>query len=187
MKSLLIKTLLIILSLFTSINSIIMAKDYKKISVVIVGHGAPANDFPKLKEYFMLDGKHTPEAEEIEEELRNWPRNQNNDPYWAGFLRVIEKLKKENKRFYSIYYAFNEMCAPTIIQALEKAYQDKPDLIIVTSIMFTPGGGHSEKDIPASIEMFVEEHPEAKIIYAWPYDESSIANFIHSHLMKFVN
>ncbi len=159
----------------------------EKISVVIVGHGAPASDFPKLKEYFKLHDSHTPEAEQIEHELRNWPRNEKNDPYWAGFMKVVEEFKKKYKNFYSVYYAFNEMCGPTVEEALFKASKDKPDLIIVTSIMFTPGGGHSEKDIPAAIEMFIEEHPDIKVVYAWPYSQEAIADFINTQLVKFIS
>lgn len=159
----------------------------QKISVIIVGHGAPASDFPKLKEYFKLHDTHTIEAEQIENELRNWPRNEKNDPYWVGFLKVIDEFKKKYKNFYSVYYAFNEMCAPTIEEALLNAYRDKPDLIIVTSIMFTPGGVHSEKDIPAAIEMFIEEHPDVKVVYAWPYSQEAIAELIYTQLIKFIS
>lgn len=159
----------------------------KKISVVIVGHGAPAKDFPKLKEYFKLHDSHTPEAEEIENELRNWPRNEKNDPYWAGFLKVVETFKNNYKNFYSVHYAFNEMCAPTVEEALKEAAEKNPDLILVTSIMFTPGGIHSEKDIPAAIEKFQIEHPEISIKYAWPYSPEALANFINSHLLHFID
>ncbi|AFN74664.1 hypothetical protein MROS_1427 [Melioribacter roseus P3M-2] len=183
------KTLLyfLITGLFLYSNLLGMAGDGKKVSVIIVGHGAPAKDFPKLKEYFKLHDSHTPEAEEIENELRNWPRNEENDPYWAGFMKIVEIFKSKFQNFHSVHYAFNEMCAPTVGEALKKASEDKPDLILVTSIMFTPGGGHSEKDIPAAIEMFQEEHPEIKIEYAWPYSQESLANFINSHLLRFID
>ncbi|MCX7798102.1 MAG: CbiX/SirB N-terminal domain-containing protein [Melioribacter sp.] len=158
----------------------------QKISVVIVGHGAPAKDYPKLSEYFKLHDTHSPEAEELENELRNWPRNEQNDPYWAGFTKIIKVFKEKFKNFHSVHYAFNEMCAPTIEEALKSALATNPDVILVTSIMFTPGGGHSEQDIPAAIEMFKEEHPNVKIIYAWPYSEVSLADFINSHLLRFI-
>ncbi|MEJ5350708.1 MAG: CbiX/SirB N-terminal domain-containing protein [Melioribacteraceae bacterium] len=158
---------------------------HKKISVVIVGHGAPAKDFPKLKEYFKLHDTHSIEAELLEKELRDWPRNADNDPYWAGFMEIINDFKKQNKEFYSVYYAFNEMCGPTIEEALEQAVHDNPDLIIVTSIMFTPGGNHSEIDIPEKIELFQENYPNIKIIYAWPYKTSDIVNMLTKQIKSF--
>ncbi|MGK9476293.1 sirohydrochlorin chelatase [Melioribacter sp. OK-6-Me] len=167
-------------------NLLGMAGESKKVSVLIVGHGAPASDFPKLKEYFKLHESHSPEAEKIENELRNWPRNEENDPYWAGFIKIVEIFRNKFKNFHSVHYAFNEMCAPTVEEALNKILLDNPDLILVTSIMFTPGGGHSEKDIPAAIEIFQEEHPEIRIIYAWPYSQEALANFINAHLIHFV-
>ncbi|MDH7603923.1 MAG: CbiX/SirB N-terminal domain-containing protein [Melioribacter sp.] len=158
----------------------------KKISVIIVGHGAPAKDFPKLSEYFKLHDTHSIEAELLEEELRNWPRNANNDPYWAGFIEVINEFKKQNKEFYSVYYAFNEMCGPTVEEALEHAAHDNPEIIIVTSIMFTPGGNHSEIDIPEKIELFKENHPNIKIIYAWPYKTTDIVNMLSKQIYSFI-
>lgn len=53
--------------------------------------------------------------------------------------------------------------------------------------MFTPGGGYSEKDIPAVIEMFIEEHPDIKVVYAWPYSQEAIADFINTQLLKFIS
>ncbi|MEG8947765.1 sirohydrochlorin chelatase [Rosettibacter firmus] len=176
----------LIIGIFFYSNILGMVKDIKRVSVIIVGHGAPANDFPKLNEYFKLHDNHTLEADEIENELRRWPRNEKNDPYWAGFVKIIEIFKNKFKEFHSVHYAFNEMCAPSVREALEEALSKKPDLIIVTSIMFTPGGGHSEKDIPATIELFQEEHPDVKIVYAWPYSKEAIADFIYSHLLNFI-
>ncbi|MGK9369245.1 sirohydrochlorin chelatase [Melioribacter sp. Ez-97] len=102
-------------------------------------------------------------------------------------MKIVEIFKSKFQNFHSVHYAFNEMCAPTVGEALKKASEEKPDLILVTSIMFTPGGGHSEKDIPAAIEMFQEEHPEIKIEYAWPYSQEALADFINSHLLRFID
>lgn len=158
--------------------------DQEKISVIIVGHGAPAKDFPKLKEYFKMHDHGGAESEKIEEELINWPRTKENDPYWAGFMEVVNNIKKSNK-YFSVHHAFNEMCAPTVKQALKESLEGKPDVVIVTSIMVTPGGGHSEKDIPAEIEVFREYYPDTKIIYAWPYDVSDIAGLLTGQINKF--
>ncbi|MFA3781654.1 sirohydrochlorin chelatase [Melioribacteraceae bacterium 4301-Me] len=157
----------------------------KKISVIIVGHGAPAKDFPKLSEYFKIHDTHSLKAELLEKELRNWPRNANNDPYWAGFIEVVNEFKKQNKEFHSVHYAFNEMCGPTVEEALEQAAHDNPDLIIVTSIMFTPGGNHSEIDIPKQIESFKENYPNIKIVYAWPYRISDLVNMLTKQINSF--
>lgn len=186
MRKIIIVTAIIICFVSNS-HFFALSGNKQKISVVIVGHGAPAKDFPKLAEYFKLYDHNLEEAEELENELRNWPRNKDNDPYWAGFTKVIKVLKEKYKNNYlSIHYAFNEMCAPTVLEALKNALANNPDIIIVTSIMFTPGGDHSEKDIPASIEIFQEEHPNIKVIYAWPYSEYALADFINRQLTKFI-
>lgn len=157
----------------------------QKTSVIVVGHGAPAKDFPKLKEYFKLHDSHTLEAEQLEDELIHWSRNEKNDEYWAGFIKVVNEFKKTSS-FHSVHYAFNEMCAPTVKEALTEAAKGNPDVIVLTSIMVTPGGGHSEKDIPAAIELFMEEHPNIKVVYAWPYDVSDISNLLLNQVNKFV-
>lgn len=157
----------------------------QKVSVIIVGHGGPARDFPKLKEYFRTHDSRTPEAEKLEDELVHWPRNENNDAYWAGFTKVVNEFKKVNN-FHSVHFAFNEMCSPTVEEALTEALKDNPDVIVLTSIMLTPGGVHSEKDIPKSVEKFQKANPGVKIIYAWPYNLGDISKLLLNQVDKFI-
>lgn len=156
----------------------------EKISIVIVGHGSVPHDYPRIKEYFEAHIKGGDEYEKLEHELLYWPRNEENDPYWAGFMSVINDLKKTNS-YHSVHPAFNEMCAPTVEEALNQALEQNPDKIVVVSIMLTPGGGHSEHDIPTAIEMFAEDHPKANIVYAWPYEVSEISNILVKQIEKF--
>jgi sirohydrochlorin ferrochelatase len=44
--------------------------------------------------------------------------------------------------------------------------------------MVTPGGGHSEEDIPALVKQAQARHPEVPIVYAWPFDASKTAQFL---------
>ena len=81
--------------------------------------------------------------------------------------------------------AFNEMCAPSVEEGLDELVKQRPDTILVTSIMVTPGGVHSEKDIPLSIENFREKHPDIVVIYAWPYDIRLITSFVVDHVNTF--
>ena len=159
-------------------------KDTKKVAVIIVGHCSIPNDYPRIKEYFKLHDKGGKEFEKAEYEMVHWPRNENNDAYWAGFMKVVKEVERTNK-YSSVHPAFNEMCAPTVDEALNEALKTNPDEILVTSIMLTPGGGHSERDIPASIEEFKKKHPNVKVVYAWPYEPADISNVLINQLNKF--
>lgn len=90
-------------------------------------------------------------------------------------------------RFQGVYPAFNESCAPTVAEALEQARRSGAKRIVVTSIMLTPGGVHSEADIPAAITLFQEAHPEVEVLYAWPYAPSLIAELLAEHTVAFLN
>ncbi|MCC6398319.1 MAG: hypothetical protein IT282_14995 [Bacteroidetes bacterium] len=155
------------------------------VSLVLVGHGGVPNDYPNLKEFFRLHDKGGDEFEKIEEEMIHWPRTESNDAYWAGFMKVVGEIRNAGK-YLSVHPAFNEFCAPTVDEALAAATAAKPDVIIVTSIMLTPGGVHSERDIPASIESFREENPSIRIVYAWPYDLREVAQFVNMQSTKFI-
>lgn len=156
----------------------------KQASLLLVGHGGPAKDFPKLTEYFKLHGKKSDEARKIEDEMAHWPRTEQNDAYWSGFMTVARALE-QSRAFNSVQVAFNEMCAPSVEEGLDELAKQRPDTILVTSIMVTPGGVHSEKDIPLSIENFREKHPDIVVIYAWPYDARLISSFVVDHVKTF--
>lgn len=156
----------------------------KKVSLILVGHGGIARDFPKTREYFRLHAQGGEEFKKIEDELVHWPRNEKNDDYWGGFMKVASGLRNANA-FHSVHVAFNEMCAPTVEEALNETLEDDPDTIVLTSIMMTPGGVHSERDIPASIEAFKKKNPNIAVVYAWPYDVTHISSFLISHVNKF--
>jgi len=157
-----------------------------RVTLLLVGHGGPATDFPTLTEYFRLHGRNSDEARAIENEMMHWPRNERNDSYWAGFMKIVRELERSGG-FHSVRYAFNEMCAPTVEEALEVSKGDRPDTIVVTSIMMTSGGVHSEKDIPLSIQNFRDQNPEIPVIYAWPYAEADIVKFLNGHIGRFTS
>lgn len=158
----------------------------KKIALIIVGHGGFPNDFPKMKEYMQLAEKGGEKFEKIENEMIHWPRNENNDSYWAGIMKIAKEIEGK-KTFSLVKVAFNEYCTPTVTEALTEVVKENPDEIIVTSIMMTSGGAHSEHDIPGSIKSFKEKNPNVKITYAWPYEPSEISEFLISHSQKFIS
>ena len=49
--------------------------------------------------------------------------------------------------------------------------------------MFTPGGSHSENEIPEEVCELNEMFPDININYAWPFDLEHIAGFLKGHLL----
>jgi sirohydrochlorin cobaltochelatase len=52
--------------------------------------------------------------------------------------------------------------------------------------MFTPGGVHSEVEIPDILHHIREKHPQVTIKYAWPFDASLIAQVLNEHVRPFM-
>ena len=81
--------------------------------------------------------------------------------------------------------AYNEFCGPTLEQAVEDLIQQGAQSITVVSTMFTPGGSHSEYEIPEELEELRKQHPELTLHYAWPYNLSQVSKMLVDHIGKF--
>ena len=157
--------------------------------IVLAMHGAPPKDFPssELVEYFKLhmalehEGDGFPQAmhqkhDEMDYKIRKWSRTAENDPFWDASHKLANELSRITE--HDVIVGFNEFCSPSIDETLEIAVQSGVDDIIVITPMMTPGGEHSEIDIPYSIERAQERHPNASFRYAWPFDLGVVASFL---------
>jgi len=147
--------------------------------ILMAMHGGVPKDFPRydLGRFFQLHGKplHSLSDQEkidleiLDDELRNWPRNANNDPYFAGCVQLQKALEKELAM--PVKLAFNEYCAPSIERAIMHSVDSlgAKNIIVITT-MTTTGGSHSEKDIPAAIARAEKELSDknVNIEYRWP-------------------
>jgi sirohydrochlorin cobaltochelatase len=174
----------------------------KKV-VVLVMHGVPPKDFPRSEagEYFRLHGEFEedhdgpiagpdPRADarrryaELDRKMRQWPRTPENDPFHAGSYRMAERLR--HAAGLEVIVAFNEFCGPSIEEALDQAASNGVGKVVAITPMMTPGGGHSEVDIPDAIERARKRHPQVEFAYAWPFDEEEIAGFLAAQVNRFV-
>lgn len=164
-----------------------------EVGVIVVGHGEPPRDLPHgiSKEYFMLMMKRdrTPEEEkrfiQLEQLVTSWARTPQNDPYYYGLIEVVEALKK-GTGLKHVWMAFNEFCRPTLQEALEAACASEVSAIVVVTVMMTRGGHHSEEEIPETVERF-RVKCDKKIIYAWPFEASSVAELLARQVKKFLS
>jgi sirohydrochlorin cobaltochelatase len=161
--------------------------------VILVGHGGipkgcPSELITKLKR---LEGqrraaKLPPSSEELEldAKVRQWPRTAETDPYQAGLEQVAARLRAQlNGTLFAV--AYNEFCAPTLEESVELLIKQGATHITVTTTMFTPGGSHSEVEIPEILDQLRPQYPEVDLRYAWPFDLDSVANTLAEQVRRF--
>ena len=160
-------------------------------AVILVGHGGIASDTPPelVSELKQLEGARNrrgdPQPSERESELdrkiRDWPRNGRTDPYKAGLESIAAKLAPRlgARR---LVVAYNEFCAPSLRDAVTALAAQGATTITVVTTMFTPGGSHSEREMPVEIEALRRDFPAVKLEYAWPFGLDQIAAFLAAHI-----
>jgi sirohydrochlorin cobaltochelatase len=171
-----------------------MTKNLKaQRGVLLVGHGGIPKDYPRefVTKLKTLEARRRasgtePTAEEVEldRRIRQWPRTRETDPYRAGFEALATHLKGllDGVHF---AIAYNEFCAPTVEEALEEMIQAGITTITVVPSMLTPGGSHSEIEIPESVERLRVRFPHTDIRYAWPFDLPAVATMLATQLQRF--
>jgi sirohydrochlorin cobaltochelatase len=162
--------------------------------VVLVGHGGIAKDCPgelvsKLKR---LEAQRraagtipSAEEQELDATIRRWPRTPATDPYRTGLEAVGAALRPLlNGALFAL--AYNEFCTPSVAEAIEDLIRQGATHITVVTTMFTPGGAHSEIEIPEILHGLRARHPEIGIQYAWPFDASTIAQILNEQVRRFM-
>ncbi len=165
----------------------------RKKGIILVGHGGIPKDYPtelvsKLKrlEAQRRAAKQPMSAEELEldTKIRTWPRTPESDPYQAGLEALGAQMKPMiNGALFSL--AYNEFCGPTLQEAVKNLIQQGAESITIVSTMFTPGGSHSEYEIPEEMAELRQKHPDIQIQYAWPYDLNQVSKMLIEHIDRF--
>lgn len=161
--------------------------------IVLVGHGGIPKDYPselvmKLKR---LEAQRraagTPmsaEEHELDNKIRRWPRTAATDPYQGGLEAVAAALQPQlNGALFAL--AYNEFCAPTLEESVEELIKKGATHITVATTMLTPGGAHSEIEIPAILDHMRPRHPEIELRYAWPFDLELVAKTLAEQVRRF--
>lgn len=161
--------------------------------VILVGHGGipkgcPQDMVTKLKrlETQRRAAKLPPSVEELEldAKIRRWPRTAETDPYQAGLETVAARLRAQlDGSLFAV--AYNEFCAPTLEESVEALIKQGATHITVTTTMFTPGGSHSEVEIPEILDQLRPQYPDVELRYAWPFDLELVANTLAEQVKRF--
>ncbi len=161
--------------------------------VILVGHGGIPKGCPqelvtKLKrlEAQRRTAKMPPSPEELEldTKIRRWPRTPETDPYQSGLEAVAAQLRA-NLGDVLFAVAYNEFCAPTLEESVAALIKKGATHITVTTTMFTPGGSHSEVEIPEILDHLRPQYPEVELRYAWPFDLKLVANTLTEQVKRF--
>ena len=163
-----------------------------KQGVVLVGHGGIPKDCPhdlvmKLKrleaQRRSIGGTPTPEEIDLDQRIRHWPRTPDSDPYQAGLEKLATHLHPMiPKTLFRL--AYNEYCTPTLEEAVDELIGHGVQEITVVPSMFTPGGSHSEVEIPETLEHLHRKHPNVFLRYAWPFDLDLVAALMAHHVNR---
>ncbi len=160
--------------------------------IVLVVHGMPPKDFSEKEkmEFLRLHSQHskpgilTPEQivrhDALEQQMRAWPRNAENDGFHAASYRIADDLRE--KSGHPVWVAFNEFCAPGVPEILDQAAGMNQGEVVVVTPMLTRGGSHAEFEIPREIDAARLRHPAAHFTYAWPFDSAHIAAFLNEQI-----
>jgi sirohydrochlorin cobaltochelatase len=165
--------------------------------IVFAMHGSPPLDFPQteMTEFMGLHarlghasgpmaGDQKLRYDQLEAKMRAWPRTGQNDPFYAGSQELAKHLRQESGL--EVIIGFNEFCAPTLDEALERAAAREAGRIVVITPMMTRGGEHSAVDIPQAIRRAKQKFPSQEIVYAWPFATEDIARFLSSQVTRFL-
>ena len=161
--------------------------------VILVGHGGIPKGCPQdlVTRLKRLEGqrraaKQPPAAEELEldAKIRQWPRTPETDPYQSGLEAVAAQLRA-NLGDVLFAVAYNEFCAPTLEESVDELVKQGATHITVTTTMFTPGGSHSEVEIPEILEHLRPQYPGIELRYAWPFDLRLVAETLAEQVKRF--
>ena len=165
----------------------------KKQAVILIGHGGLPSDIPKeLVEDFMKVHKQrvrmktpiTSKEKDLESIIRNWERTPESDPYKYGLEKLAAHLTPRLED-YILKTAYNEFCFPSIEQAADQLADENVTEVILITTMITPGGSHSEMEIPEEVDALRLKYPNMNFQYAWPYDLDIFSNLLSDHIINF--
>ncbi len=162
--------------------------------IVLAMHGIPPKDFPRsdlmelMRLHMAMEHGHGHDTnlelkarhDELDSKIRKWNRTSQNDPFWAASQSLSAALSSRTS--YEVIVGFNEFSGPSVEEALSEAVSKGATEVIVITPMMTPGGEHSEVDIPEAIERVKEKHPDVTFRYAWPFKETAVASFLAEQL-----
>jgi sirohydrochlorin cobaltochelatase len=117
------------------------------------------------------------EERALDAKVREWPRTADNDPYRTGIERLVDRVRAHAGHV-RVEVAYNEFCAPSLPDTVDKLVREGKREIVLVATMMTPGGVHSEVEIPELVAELSAKHPLVRIVHAWPFDLDVVAKVL---------
>ncbi len=168
--------------------------DTSQQAVILVGHGGVPKDYPQelVTKLMRLEAQRrasgtpaTSEEIELDQRIRRWPRTAQTDPYQTGLESLATRLRPFLNGI-PLALAYNEFCTPTLEEAVAELVGVGAQEITVLSSMLTPGGSHSELEIPETLQHLRAQYPLVTLRYAWPFDLTMVGSMLAEHLRRFM-
>ncbi len=160
-------------------------------AVVLIGHGGVPTDMPRslVARLKQLEAERerlgrtemSEEEARLDHQVRHWPRTPQTDPYQAGLEAIADRLRSRIAPR-QLVVAYNEFCAPRVEEAVAELAASGATRILLVSTMFTPGGSHSDRELPELLTRLRERYPAVRIEYLWPFDLDLVADFLARHI-----
>ena len=140
-------------------NSI--SEDY---GVILVAHGDVPLSYLEKKDMNMAE-EH---IEKWSEMVRDWPRNEKNDPLLHD-TRILEDYIKDKSGYSNFEIGNLEFSAPTLEDALQKVLNRGAERVIfIGGTGFMDRSSHSLVDIPEAVDKLQKEYPSVELSYEEP-------------------
>ena len=155
----------------------------EEYGVVLIAHGDVPLSYLEKKNMNMAE-QH---IEKWSEMVRNWPRDEKNDPLLHDTL-ILEKHIKERSGYQNFEIGNMEFASPTLEEALEKVLNSGAEKVIfIGGTGFMDRSSHTLIDIPEAIDKLQKSNPNIKMSYIKPNIDivcAELANMIVNKVKK---
>jgi len=132
--------------------------------VVLIAHGDVPLDYLQNSQKMEMTEKHIDEWSDM---VRNWPRNEENDPLYFDTIELEKRIKE--KVGYEIEMGNLEFSSPTLQEALDKLTERGVEKVyFMGGTGFMDRSSHTLVDIPEAVANLKENNPDVEMEYIYP-------------------
>lgn len=117
----------------------------------------------------------------LDDEIRDWPRTETNDPYRLAVLRLAAAL--ETRLGFPVLAGYNEFCRPTLAEALDQSAALGVEEVVVLPTMLLRGNEHTEEEIATAVHEAARHNPQTRYRYAWPFPETALVELFANQVL----
>ncbi len=160
-----------------------------RTGVILLANGQLPLDYPSDKALIYMNlknelaFKHSTDLEKLQalaEEIKHWPRNEQNDPYYYKLLELVNELRFTVN--FVIDVAFKDFCFPDLKSSILNMVSMKVLNILIVPLDFLS----DPTDLVMKVLNEIKLDDFVNIQLLWPYDLSLQVDFITEHLLRYM-